>query len=113
MSDHQKVWLKHQLFRCGRWIFGIFPNKPTYQQYSDAFYEVLSKFEMQNLCVIVEPGNALVASCFSFISEVIDVKHVEKELWFITTNGSRNDIDPFFKKSTYLCETVDYNKIVI
>lgn len=102
----KKYGLSIQYLDVGGGFFGIFPNKPTYQQYSDAFYEVLSKFEMQNLCVIVEPGNALVASCFSFISEVIDVKHVEKELWFITTNGSRNDIDPFFKKCTYLCETV-------
>ena len=61
---------------------------------------------LQDLCVIVEPGNALVASCFAFLSEVIDVKHVEDELWFATTDGSRNDLDPFFKKSGYLSEVL-------
>ena len=90
----------------GGGYFGIFPNKPTYQDYSDAFYEVLDAYELNNLRVIVEPGNALVASCFSFLSEVIDVKHVEEKLWFITTDGSRNDLDPFFKKNGYLNEVI-------
>ena len=42
------------------------------------------------------------ASCFHYLSEVIDVKHVEKEKWFVTTDGSRNDVDPFFRKQNYL-----------
>lgn len=86
----------------GGGYFGIFPNKPTYQQYADAFYEVLKEYDLEYLTVIVEPGNALVASCFSFVSEVIDIKHTEPNRWFITTDGSRNDIDPFFKKKDYL-----------
>ncbi len=94
----------------GGGYFGIFPNKPTYQQYSAAFHEVLKANKLDFLCVIVEPGNAITASCFSFLSEVIDVKHVEKDCWFITTDGSRNDIDPFFKKSSYLQEELYQNK---
>ena len=100
----EKYGLKLDYLDVGGGYFGIFPNKPTYQEYSDAFCEVLTAHGLQDLCVIVEPGNALVASCFAFLSEVIDVKHVEKELWFATTDGSRNDLDPFFKKSGYLCE---------
>ena len=46
------------------------------------------------------------SSCFAFLSEVIDVKHVEDKLWFVTTDGSRNDLDPFFKKSGYLNEII-------
>ena len=88
----------------GGGFFGIFPNKPTYQQYSDIFFHSLKTFGLETLRVIVEPGNALVASCFSFLSEVIDVKHVETQLWFVTTDGSRNDIDPFFRKSGYMTE---------
>jgi len=88
----------------GGGFFGIFPNKPTYQQYSDIFFHSLKTFGLETLRVIVEPGNALVASCFSFLSEVIDVKHVEPQLWFVTTDGSRNDIDPFFRKSGYMTE---------
>ena len=85
----------------GGGYFGIFSNKPTYQHYADAFKEVLVDFGLDNMRVIVEPGNALVASSFSFLSEVIDVKHVEGNKWFITTDGSRNDIDPFFRKVSY------------
>ena len=102
----KKYGLKLDYLDVGGGYFGIFPNKPTYQEYSDAFCEVLTSHGLQDLCVIVEPGNALVASCFAFLSEVIDVKHVEEKLWFATTDGSRNDLDPFFKKSGYLSEVL-------
>ena len=102
----EKYGLKLDYLDVGGGYFGIFPNKPTYQEYSDAFCEVLTSHGLQDLCVIVEPGNALVASSFAFLSEVIDVKHVEDELWFATTDGSRNDLDPFFKKSGYLSEVL-------
>ena len=102
----KKYALNLDYLDVGGGYFGIFPNKPTYQEYSDAFYEVLTAYDLNNLCVIVEPGNALVASCFAFLSEVIDVKHVEDNLWFATTDGSRNDIDPFFKKNSYLSEII-------
>lgn len=88
----------------GGGYFGIFPNKPTYQEYADAFKQVLTAYDLDGLKVIVEPGNALVASCFSFLSEVIDVKHIERDRWFLTTDGSRNDVDPFFRKSSYMTE---------
>lgn len=100
----KKYGLRLDYIDIGGGYFGIFPNKPTYQQYSDAFYKALKKNGLDSLYVIVEPGNALVASCFSFLSEVIDVKCVEEDKWFVTTDGSRNDIDPFFKKSGYLDE---------
>ena len=102
----EKYGLKLDYLDVGGGYFGIFPNKPTYQEYSDAFCEVMTSHGLQDLCVIVEPGNALVASCFAFLSEVIDVKHVEEKLWFATTDGSRNDLDPFFKKSGYLSEVL-------
>lgn len=105
----KKYNLKLDYLDVGGGYFGIFPNKPTYQQYSDTFYEILKKHELTNLCVIVEPGNALVASSFDFLTEVIDVKNIESDKWFITTDGSRNDIDPFFKKTSYLDEEI-YSK---
>ena len=105
----KKYHLTLNYLDVGGGYFGIFPNKPTYQQYSDAFYNVLRKNGLEHLCLIVEPGNALVASCYTFVSEVIDHKEVEADHWFITTDGSRNDIDPFFKKTSYLDEEI-YNK---
>lgn len=90
----------------GGGYFGIFANKPTYQDYAYAFKKVLLRYGLEDLHIIVEPGNALVASCFSFLSEVIDVKQVERDCWFITTDGSRNDIDPFFRKSSYMADVL-------
>lgn len=90
----------------GGGYFGRFPNKPTYQDYADAIHRPLADNELAGLTVIVEPGNALVASCITFVSEVIDTKRVEPACWFITTDGSRNDIDPFFRKTAYLDEEI-------
>ena len=86
----------------GGGYFGIFPNKPTFYDYAAAIYRPLSEAGLAGLKIIVEPGNALTASSFSFLSEVIDVKRVDTVTRFVTTDGSRNDIDPFFKKTDYL-----------
>lgn len=97
-----KYYIKVDYLDIGGGFFGIFANKPTYQHYSDAFKRILHDYSLDNLTIIVEPGNALTASSFSFLSEVIDVKHVAKDKWFVTTDGSRHDIDPFYKKSSYM-----------
>ena len=102
----RKYGLSLDYLDVGGGFFGIFPNKPTYQEYADGFYEVLKTYGQDKMKIIVEPGNALVASCFSFLSKVIDVKHVEKNRWFITTDGSRNDVDPFFRKTGYITEFI-------
>lgn len=86
----------------GGGYFGIFPNKPTFEDYATAFHAPLSRYNFEGLQIIIEPGNALSASAFSFLSEVIDVKRVDSNTRFVTTDGSRNDIDPFFHKSDYL-----------
>ena len=98
----RKYHLELDYMDIGGGFFGIFPEKPTYRDYVCAFREALYGYGLDTLRVIVEPGNALVASCFHYLSEVIDVKHVEKEKWFVTTDGSRNDVDPFFRKQNYL-----------
>lgn len=88
----------------GGGYFGIFPNKPTFADYANALYRPLKANGLEYLKIIVEPGNALTASCFKFLSEVIDVKRVDNKTRFVTTDGSRNDVDPFFKKIDYLKE---------
>lgn len=90
----------------GGGYFGIFPNKPTFEDYAEAFYLPLHEAGLDHLNVIIEPGNALTASAFSFITEVIDVKRVDDKTRFVTTDGSRNDVDPFFRKNSYLHEIV-------
>ena len=97
-----KYNLSPRYIDIGGGYFGIFPGKPTYAEYAAAFREVLKRYGKENLTVIVEPGNAIVASAFRFVSSVIDIKHTEENHYFVTTDGSRNDVDPFFRKSSYL-----------
>ncbi len=98
----KKYNLQLDYLDVGGGYFGIFLNKPTFEDYAEAFYRPLKTAELENLKIIVEPGNALTASSFKFLSEVIDVKRVDSKTRFVTTDGSRNDVDPFFKKTDYL-----------
>lgn len=93
----------------GGGYFGIFPNKPTFKDYSESFHRALKESGLDHLTIIVEPGNALTASSFKFLSEVIDKKRIDAKTCFVTTDGSRNDIDPFFKKTDYLKEIIYQN----
>ena len=102
MNIVEKYSLKLDYIDVGGGYFGRFPNKPTFYDYVSKFKEALGGSCLKDIKIIVEPGNALIASSFAFLSEVIDVKNVDKETVFVTTDGSRNDIDPFFKKSDYL-----------
>ena len=83
----------------GGGYFGIMPNKPTYQQYAETFAGALSN-KNKKLTIIVEPGNALTALAFDYVSSVIDTKFHNNQ-YYVTTDGSRNDVDPLFHKSDY------------
>ena len=94
----------------GGGYFGIFKNKPTYENYSDAIYDSLKEHNLEKLNVILEPGMAILGSSFSFVSKIIDSKQIEPNLYIHTTDGSRNDIDPLFKKTDYLNKIIYSNK---
>ncbi len=83
----------------GGGYFGIMPNKPTYQQYAETFESALSE-KNKKLNIIVEPGNALTALAFDYVSSVIDTKFHNNQ-YYVTTDGSRNDVDPLFHKTDY------------
>lgn len=102
----EKYGLELDYLDVGGGYFGIFPDKPTFIDYAESFHKALSHHGLDGLHIIVEPGNALTASAFKFLSEVIDVKYVDSKTRFVTTDGSRNDIDPFFKKNDYLKEII-------
>lgn len=102
----KKYHLTLDYLDIGGGYFGIFPNKPTFNDYAEAIFVPLKKRSLEQLKIIVEPGNALIASSFAFLSEVIDVKQIDSKNRFITTDGSRNDIDPFFHKKDYIKEIV-------
>lgn len=92
----------------GGGFYGIMEGKPTFDEYFKAIKKGLEAyFDLNLITIIVEPGNAIVASAVDFISSVIDVKKI-RDFYLITTDGSRNDLDPFYKKSKHF-HTFIYN----
>lgn len=90
----------------GGGFFGGVPGKPTFDDYMELISRELSKeYKKEKTCLIVEPGSALIASPISFVCDVIDVKDTYAKR-IVTTNGSRNNIDPFFIKENYIFEEV-------
>lgn len=85
----------------GGGYYGIMKGKPGFNDYFSVIAKTLELyFDLDKTTVIVEPGNAIVASCLDFLVSVIDVKKV-RDFYLVTTDGSRNDIDPFYKKNNY------------
>lgn len=100
------IGLKLKWLDIGGSYFGIFPNAPTFEDYAKAIYEAMLRgLDLTKLNVIVEPGNALLAAAFSYLSTVIDVKRLEN-VTVVTTDGTRNDVDPLFAKKDYLKEII-------
>lgn len=112
ISYVQDIILQYDLplkyWDLGGGFFGSMPNKPTYNEYSETFFNTFLP-KLRNLTIIVEPGNAIVASGFDYVMEVIDVKQHDGKI-YVCTDGTRNDVDPFFHKSDYFKEIVYYNK---
>lgn len=104
-----KLNLRLDYIDIGGGYFGDKPNTPTYAEYINVIYESLKPYiDVANVQLIVEPGNAIVASPFSFVSEVIDTKTIGN-IRFVVTDGSRNDIDPFFQKKDYFKKIIRFS----
>lgn len=85
----------------GGGFYGDKPGAPSYAEYFSSIKSVFSRsFDINKLLIIIEPGNAIAASCFNFLTTVIDSKKIKKH-YIVTIDGSRNDIDPFFHKASY------------
>lgn len=84
----------------GGGFFGPMPGKPTFDDYARCFRTALDGSPYANVRLVVEPGNALLSSAFSYVCSVIDVKQHDGKR-FVTTDGTRNDVDPFFHKEDY------------
>lgn len=102
-----KFGLQLNYWDLGGGFFGMMPGKPSYQEYVEAFHNILSS-KLRKLCFIVEPGNAIVASGFDYVMEVIDVKEHDDKI-YVCTDGTRNDVDPFFHKSDYFKDIIYKN----
>ncbi len=93
----------------GGGYYGIMPYKPTYNEYANAISKALAKHRpLSGITAIIEPGNAIVASAFSFEASVIDVKQHDGAC-YVTIDGSRIDVDPFFHKNSFFKEIIPIN----
>ena len=84
----------------GGGFFGKMPGKPGYTDYVNI---IRINLKRDDVTVIMEPGNALLASPVDYVMSVIDQKTVGGKR-ILTCDGTRLDIDPFFHKEKYKYE---------
>ncbi|MFV0559279.1 MAG: hypothetical protein ACK5NA_00980 [Enterococcus sp.] len=85
----------------GGGFFGGVPDKPSFTEYFEVIYQSLASVTyLEELQLIVEPGASIIASPVSLVTSVIDTKKTPHG-YFVTTDGSRTNIDPFFLKTYY------------
>lgn len=94
----------------GGGFFGGLNNKPQFDEYINIICNELEKItNSQKTTLIVEPGISLVGTPISYITTVIDVKDTNYNR-FVTTDGSRTNIDPLMTKTSYLYDIIYLNK---
>lgn len=102
----RKYRLTPEYIDMGGGFFGFFKDAPTFNDYAEVIASTLISNGLSTKTrMIFEPGNALLANAFYYVTEVIDAKLLP-ECSIITTNGSRNHIDPFFAKNSYMSEVL-------
>ena len=85
----------------GGGFFGGLPAKPQFEEYISLIGSILSnRFDKRRTKLIVEPGMAVIGAPISYVTTVIDVKNTEFNR-FVVTDGSRTNIDPLMRKSSY------------
>lgn len=101
--------LSLQYLDLGGGFYGRKEGKPTYREYMQAIYEELRvDWNLSELTVIVEPGNAVIASPVSYLCKLRDYRTVG-DIIFYLCDGTRNDIDPLFQKKSYSYQVEDGN----
>lgn len=85
----------------GGGYFGGGDDGERYAEYVSVVHDILKRYDLEGIQMIVEPGASVVATAFSYISSVIDVKQTTYDR-FVVTDGSRLHIDPFMKRSRYV-----------
>ena len=90
----------------GGGFFGGLPGKPGFDTYFDMIAAILKKrFDPAETALITEPGMALIGAAVSYHTTVLDVKQGVTNT-FVTTDGSRTQIDPLMTKHSYFHEIV-------
>jgi len=78
----------------GGCLFGDKPGAPTFDEYASTVINVISNgCFTKNAKIIIEPGASIIASPFSYMCSIMDVKTVKCKN-ILTTNGSLIHIDP-------------------
>jgi diaminopimelate decarboxylase len=103
MQVVDKYGLSLDYVDVGGGFWGIYPNAPTFEEYSDAIYSGLGEHSCKDLTIIVEPGASLIAQPMKYFASV---KHLDNHRNIVATNGTRNDVDPLFTKTNYLKELI-------
>lgn len=104
LTQLDKHDLKIEIIDIGGGFYGIMPGKPSFDDYVSAISKTIENHrDLSSTTIIIEPGNAIVASCFDFVASVIDVKYHDNS-YYVTIDGSRIDVDPFFRKNSYFCD---------
>lgn len=83
----------------GGGFFGDMPGKPSYYDYAIEIKHNL-QIDTDNLIVIVEPGNGLIASPVDYVFSIIDTKEIQGKI-VCSSDGTRLDVDPLFHKESY------------
>lgn len=85
----------------GGGFFGGVPGKPGFEDYMRLISNTLKQnFNPEHTTLIVEPGMCLVGAPIDYITSVVDVKDTTYNR-FVITDGSRTNIDPLMKKTSY------------
>lgn len=92
----------------GGGFFGGLEDKPQFDEYIEVISKELQNyFSKEKLTLIVEPGTSLVSSPVDFVTSVLDIRESIKNK-MVTTDGSRINIDPLMRKSSYFFK-IEYN----
>lgn len=96
--------LKPDYIDLGGGYFGGMINKPHFADYVKAIREeLLPAYSPEETTLIMEPGTSIITPPIEYVVSVVDVKRTYAGQ-FAVTDGSRIDVDPLHRKSSYFYE---------
>lgn len=90
----------------GGFFGGDDPSFPSPTQYLTTIRDIVAEvIDLDATRLVIEPGAALIAVPIDFHTSVLDVKPVQDHL-IVVTDGSRTNLDTFFRKTGYAHDLV-------
>ncbi|MEG0978176.1 MAG: diaminopimelate decarboxylase [Bacilli bacterium] len=94
----------------GGGFYGQLINKPSYDDYMKCIFQAVNKNKIRNdLKIIVEPGNGIIASPIDYLFSILDKKKINDAI-ICVSDATRNDVDPLYHKTDYFKEIYHQNK---